>query len=113
MNTMPQDIWVVYCAEDQQFSIRIPFKADMTALNALEHSGIAAQTCLPEPLTMGVFSLKIDDPTQYIVQAGDRLEIYRPLKMNPKDVRRLRAKRNPVGRYRQGNQARRQQKSTD
>lgn len=108
-----QEVYVVYCAEDQQFMIKLPFQAEMTALQVLEVSGLAERTLLPEPLTMGVFSLKIDDPAQYIVQAGDRLEIYRPLKMNPKDVRRLRAKRNPVGRYMQGNQWKRQQKSTD
>ena len=33
----------------------------------------------------------IADPEQRPVQAGDRLEIYRPLLADPKEVRRLRA----------------------
>ena len=108
-----QDIWVVYCAENQQFSIRFAFQENLTAMQAIQISGLLEQTDLPEPLHMGVFSLKIDNPEEYIVQAGDRLEIYRPLKMNPKEVRRLRAKRNPVGQYMRGNQWKRHQKSTD
>ena len=104
---------VSYCAEQQQFLIPVDWHEKMTALQALQASGLAQITQLPDVLHMGVFSLKIEEPESYMLQAGDRLEIYRPLKMNPKDVRRLRAKRNPVGSYMQGNQWKRQQKSTD
>jgi uncharacterized protein len=31
------------------------------------------------------------------------VEIYRPLTINPKDIRRKRAEKNPVGRYARGN----------
>ena len=111
--TTSEHVLVVYCAENQQYRIAVNWHDQLTAQQALMQSGLAQKTCLPTPLELGVFSLKIDDPEQYVLQAGDRLEVYRPLKMNPKDVRRLRAQRNPVGRYRQGNQWKRQQKSTD
>ena len=39
-----------------------------------------------ESLNIGVFSQKI--PHDYLLQEGDRLEIYRPLTADPKEVRR-------------------------
>ena len=54
----------------------------------------AAQT-LP---AMGVFSQKISQPEHYILQQGDRLELYQPLILSPMDVRRARARAHPVGR---------------
>lgn len=52
-----------------------------------------------QPLpVMGVFSRKILQPEQYILQQGDRLELYQPLILSPMDVRRARARAHPVGR---------------
>jgi len=52
-----------------------------------------------QPLpVMGVFSRKISQPEQYILQQGDRLELYQPLILSPMDVRRARARAHPVGR---------------
>ena len=106
-------VTVVYCAEDRQFLLAVNWYEGLTAQQALIESKLAELTTLPEDIQMGIFSLKVDQPETYLLQAGERLEIYRPLKMNPKDVRRLRATRNPVGRYMRGNQWKRQQKSTD
>ncbi len=47
---------------------------------------------------MGVFSRKIAQPEQYVLQQGDRLELYQPLILSPMDVRRARARAHPVGR---------------
>ncbi|MDN8321380.1 RnfH family protein, partial [Acinetobacter baumannii] len=41
--------------------------------------------------------------TDAVLHAGDRVEVYRPLTINPKDIRRKRAAKNPVGRYIKGN----------
>ena len=37
-------------------------------------------------LSLGVFAQKIDP--DYLLQDGDRVEVYRPLKADPKEVRR-------------------------
>ncbi|WP_410210998.1 RnfH family protein [Aquirhabdus sp.] len=47
---------------------------------------------------MGVFSHKIADPEHYVMQDGDRLELYQPLILSPMAVRRARARAHPVGR---------------
>jgi putative ubiquitin-RnfH superfamily antitoxin RatB of RatAB toxin-antitoxin module len=40
---------------------------------------------------VGIFGKVITDPDTRAVQPGDRIEIYRPLLADPKEVRRLRA----------------------
>ncbi len=92
-----QQVWVAYAAPEQQFLVAIPFEAGMTALQAVEASGLQTQVSLPEPLQFGIFGAKIE--AHAILQAGDRVEVYRPLTINPKDIRRKRAEKNPVGRY--------------
>ncbi len=91
-------VWVAYATAEQQWLIALPYTQGMTAKDALKASGLAQQTTLPEPLQLGVFGQKILD-LDATLQAGDRLEIYRALSINPKEIRRLRADKNPVGRY--------------
>ena len=98
-------IWVAYAAPEQQFHIAVPFQQGMTALDAIAASGIRDQVELPEPLNLGVFGAKLQDHTQPLA-AGDRVEIYRALTINPKDIRRNRAAKNPVGRYAKSNRLR-------
>jgi len=57
---------------------------------------------LPEPLQLGIFGVRLKD-LQQVLQVGDRVEIYRSLSINPKDIRRIRAQNNPVGRFAKGN----------
>lgn len=90
-------VWVAYTTPEQQWLIAVPFKVGMTAIEAIQASGLPAQTSLPQPLQLGVFGQNISEAD--VLQAGDRVEIYRPLRINPKEIRRLRAERHPVGRY--------------
>lgn len=95
-------IWVAYATPEQQFHIALPFRPGMTAIEAIEQSGIAAQVTLPDPLVLGVFGVRLRDHQQ-VLAVGDRVEIYRALTINPQDIRRKRAAKNPVGRYAKGN----------
>lgn len=52
-----------------------------------------------EPVAYGVYGQKIV-PTDHVLCAGDRVEVYRALTRDPKDVRRRRADHYPVGRRR-------------
>ncbi|MDH1278624.1 MULTISPECIES: RnfH family protein [Acinetobacter] len=95
-------VWVAYATANQQFHLRVPFAEGMTALDAIQLSGICSQVELPEPLQLGIFGVRLKEHAQ-ILQAGDRVEIYRALSINPKDIRRIRAENNPVGRFAKGN----------
>ena len=98
-------IWVAYAAEKQQFHIELQFSQGMTIADAIAQSGLAKQVELPENFSFGIFGVKSKDPTQ-VLQAGDRVEIYRALTINPKDIRRKRAVKNPGGRYAKSNRLR-------
>jgi uncharacterized protein len=66
--------------------------AGSTVIQAVKQSGILQE--LPEvdfdPSRLGIFSRRVapDD----VLQDGDRVEIYRPLTLDPKDARRRRAR---------------------
>ncbi|MCH7384000.1 RnfH family protein [Acinetobacter dispersus] len=96
-----KQVWVAFSSTEQQFHIPVSFSEGMTAQQAIHASGLAAQTVLPEVLQLGVFGSRIDADT--VLQAGDRVEIYRTLTINPNDIRRKRAAKNPVGRFIKGN----------
>ncbi|MEX1196837.1 MAG: RnfH family protein [Pseudohongiellaceae bacterium] len=77
--------------------------AGTTARQTVIRSGIDDQwpevdvECAP----LGIFSRKLDGrqqplPDEYMVQPGDRVEIYRPLEVDPKQARRQRAAGRPM-----------------
>lgn len=95
---MDAKVWVAYAAADQQFHIEVAFKAGMNIDDAIKASGIEQLTTLPEPLNVGIFGAKIKSLT-HLLECGDRVEIYRPLTINPKEIRRKRAAANPASKY--------------
>lgn len=95
-------VWVAYATPEQQFHLEVPFQIGMTALDAIQQSGLRALVELPDVLQLGIFGVRLQDHVQEL-QAGDRVEIYRALTINPKDIRRQRAAQNPVGRFAKGN----------
>ena len=87
------EIEVVYAAVDRQVLRTISVPEGLTVRDALLKSGIGDE--FPEldlaECTVGIFGKVIADPEVRLIQAGDRIEIYRPLLADPKEVRRLRA----------------------
>ena len=87
------EVEVVYAAVDRQVLLTVAVPAGTSVREALRRSAVDAQ--FPEldlgNCPVGIFGKVIADPEVRPVQAGDRLEIYRPLLADPKEVRRLRA----------------------
>lgn len=100
--SLMQYVWVAYATPDQQFNIAVEYRDGLTAIEAIELSGIRHHIDLPEKLQLGIFGVRIKDEHQ-ILNIGDRVEIYRALTINPKDIRRKRAQNHPVGRLIKGN----------
>ncbi|MHC8331221.1 RnfH family protein [Pseudomonas sp. LB3P25] len=87
------NVEVVYAAIDRQVLVAVSVPAGTTVRAALLKSGIGeafAELDLAG-CPVGIFGKVIADPDNHLVQAGDRIEIYRPLLADPKEVRRLRA----------------------
>ncbi len=82
---------VVYAAADYQILRRVSLPVGSTVIQAIDASNIVA--AVPglqiDPTRLGIFSRKValDD----VLREGDRIEIYRPLSLDPKEARRRRA----------------------
>lgn len=87
------DIEVVYATPKQQIVISLQLPSPTTIAEAISASGILQR--FPEldadHLQVGIFG-KVTTMEQTL-KMGDRVEIYRPLIHNPKEARRIRAKK--------------------
>ena len=85
-------IEVAYATPERQVIRVVTVPVGTTALQALECSGLRDDfpDMVVDEGAIGVFSKKVG--VDYEMQPGDRLEIYRPLIADPKEVRRERAK---------------------
>ena len=87
------EIEVVYAAVGRQLLLSLAVAPGTSLRAAVLASGIATQ--FPEldidSCPLGVFGKVVADAETRSVQAGDRIEIYRLLLADPKEVRRLRA----------------------
>ncbi|MBD9443758.1 RnfH family protein [Pseudomonas sp. PDM04] len=98
------EIEVVYAAVDRQVLRSVSVPVGTTVRSALLSSGLGSEFAELNLVDcpVGVFGKVIVDPDTRQVQAGDRLEIYRPLVADPKEVRRLRAARAAEAKARNG-----------
>jgi len=90
---------VAYAMPERQLIVPLNVPVGTTALEAVKQSNIAAEfseiNIKKDP--MGIFSTPLDGkgrpkPNEYEMCAGDRVEIYRPLIIDPKAARLDRAK---------------------
>lgn len=88
-------IEVVHAGLAHQVLLSVQVPAGSTVYEALLASGIGQS--FPDldlaACPVGIFGKVIADPQVQIVQAGERIEIYRALLVDPKEIRRLRAAR--------------------
>ncbi|MDG1813105.1 MAG: RnfH family protein [Porticoccaceae bacterium] len=89
---------VAYALPEKQALLTLSVPAGTTALEAVEQSGILISFPQIDVNSdkMGVFSQVLgtkglDEPASYRLRERDRIEIYRPLIADPKEVRRRRA----------------------
>lgn len=76
---------------DQQFYMTLQIKQGTTAAQVLMLNEVQAQLTLANTEHLGVFGKRVS--TDYVLQANDRLEIYRPLTLDPMKKRRLKSKK--------------------
>lgn len=81
-------IEVAYALARRQRVLPVLVPTETPVREAIRLSNICAQFPDIDPATcpVGVFGNPVDD--DYIVQPGDRVEIYRPLEIDPRDARR-------------------------
>lgn len=86
---------VAYARPDKQQIVPVKVPERTTALEAVKLSGIVDifPEVDPDNTDMGVFGKVIKDPASHELREGDRVELYRPLKIDPKQARLNRAKK--------------------
>jgi putative ubiquitin-RnfH superfamily antitoxin RatB of RatAB toxin-antitoxin module len=82
---------VVHAGEAQQIVCKVELHPGSTVIQAIEASSIAGT--LPDGVAIndvGIFGRKV--ALDRVLADGDRIEIYRPLKLDPMEARRKRAR---------------------
>jgi putative ubiquitin-RnfH superfamily antitoxin RatB of RatAB toxin-antitoxin module len=86
-------IWVVYALPDRQSVQELQLPEPATVAEAVARSGLLQQ--FPElgdrPLACAIFGRAVAD--SHLLRADDRVEILRPLQVDPKESRRRAAAR--------------------
>ncbi|MEG3753180.1 RnfH family protein [Psychromonas arctica] len=87
------DIEVVYGLPHKQVLLSLKVPTGTTIEHAIKLSGIVKHfpEIIPSEATVGIFSKP--EKLESTVKQGDRIEIYRPLIADPKEMRKLRAER--------------------
>ncbi|PKH03803.1 RnfH family protein [Psychromonas sp. MB-3u-54] len=85
------EIEVVYGRPDKQVLLSLSVPVGSTLEECITLSGITTHfpEIIPSEAVVGIFSRP--DKLSSIVKAGERIEIYRPLIADPKEMRKLRA----------------------
>lgn len=90
------DVAVALALPDKQQVIALKVATGTSLVAAVQASGITR--LFPDldlnKAALGVFGKVSPDPTKQVANAGDRIEIYRPLLLDPKVARAQRAARN-------------------
>lgn len=86
-------VWVVYALPDRQSLQELELPQSTTVAEAVTRSGLLQK--FPElgerPLTCAIFGRVVAD--SHVLRADDRVEILRPLQVDPKESRRRAAAR--------------------
>lgn len=93
------EIEVVYCLPREQACVSLSLEEGANARDALLRSGLPEQYMLEldgdNAVSIGIYGKRCDLSTR--LKSGDRVEIYRPLRLSPSEARKLRAARNMGG----------------
>lgn len=81
---------IAHAGPERQRLQRLVLPAGATIADALAAAGLAGEASRPG-VAVGIWSKPM--PAESRLQDGDRVELYRPLKVDPKEARRRRAAR--------------------
>lgn len=90
---------VAYALPERQRIVQIEVTPGTTALQAVRQSAIEQEfpgLSVDETSALGIFGQAVK--ASQVLENGDRVEIYRPLLIDPKEVRRARAAKAKAGR---------------
>lgn len=83
-----EQIDVVYALPERQHVVTLSYEPGESAAAAVERSGLLQRfpAICEGPLVLGVYGKPVAN--DYVVKAGDRVEICRPLERDPREMRK-------------------------
>lgn len=86
---------VAYATPERQEIVPVQVEEGATMLEAVRRSGIEDlfPGLDPGAVDMGIFGKVVKKPAAHILREGDRIELYRPLRIDPKQARMNRARK--------------------
>lgn len=87
------EVEVAYATPQRQVVVKLSLPEGSTVQTALSTSGIVERfpELIKDGLQVGIFAQTCG--LEKVLRSGDRVEIYRPLRHDPKDARRQRAQK--------------------
>lgn len=88
MSSPDAAVEVAYARADRQWLVSVPLRDGLTALGAVRASGLLEECpeLMAQPLLLGIFGERVD--AARLLRSRDRVEIYRPLVNDPREMRR-------------------------
>lgn len=79
---------VVFALPERQRLVKLELDLGTTAIAAVERSGILEEfgACVPEQVELAIWGKRIE--ADALLEQGDRVEVLRPLAIDPRDARR-------------------------
>lgn len=95
MNEQMIRVEVAYALPDKQKLISLEVPRGTSMYEAAERSGITGhfEGLDLDKAPMGIFGKAEGNPRKRVLEEGERVEIYRPLIIDPKEVRKARAEK--------------------
>jgi putative ubiquitin-RnfH superfamily antitoxin RatB of RatAB toxin-antitoxin module len=92
------DVEVAYALPEQQFLVNLRVPLGTSAIQAVEQSGLLERFIGLDITNIGIFSQRLGSKGMasadvYVLEPFDRVEIYRHLSLDPKEIRRRRAEK--------------------
>lgn len=87
------EVEVVYALAERQALVRLQVPQGTTVRQAALAAGLEQQFAGLElaQAPLGIFGKQVTEPDSRELQAGERVEVYRPLLLDPKEIRKQRA----------------------
>ena len=87
-----EGVELIYIAVDKTtVHLKFEFKQGLKVIDVIKASGIWNNHPETQTMAIGIYAQPVELET--LLKSGDRIEIYRPLTLDPKEKRRQRAKR--------------------
>lgn len=88
---MENNVYLCYVSPELQFELNFPYQSGLTVAQLLTHAALNQQypNITFDQMPVGIWGKIISLDT--LLKPGDRVELYRPLLIDPKAARRLRA----------------------